>query len=83
MGSQLATQVTPRLLAPAGAHQAPSRWQLLQRDKPWWLLPATVVAVLGAFTGYAIWTAFFSGEVNQADTAHQGLEHCWRRFTLA
>jgi len=36
------------------------------RTAPWWLLPLTVVCVLGAFTVYAIWTAFFSGGVNQA-----------------
>jgi len=29
----------------------------LRRDAPWWLLPATVVTVLGAFTGYTVWLA--------------------------
>jgi hypothetical protein len=62
----LATQVTPRHLAPTGTHQPETRWQLFQRDKPWWLLPATVVAVLGGFTVYSVWTAFLSGGVNQA-----------------
>ncbi|HEV3123306.1 MAG TPA: succinate dehydrogenase [Candidatus Dormibacteraeota bacterium] len=29
----------------------------LQRDKPWWLLPVTVVVVLGSFIVYSAWTA--------------------------
>jgi hypothetical protein len=29
----------------------------LRRDAPWWLLPATVVVVLGAFIGYTVWIA--------------------------
>jgi hypothetical protein len=40
--------------------------QRLRRNTPWWLLPVTVVTVLGGFTVYAVWTAFFSGGVNQA-----------------
>src|SRR3984893_740306 len=33
---------------------------------PWWALPLTVVSVLGGFSIYAIWTAFFAGGVNQS-----------------
>ena len=33
---------------------------------PWWLLPVTVVTVLGGFTVYSLWTAFLSGAVNQS-----------------
>ncbi len=40
--------------------------QRLRRRSPWWLLPLTVVAVLGAFSLYAVWTAFFAGGVNQS-----------------
>ena len=29
----------------------------LRRDAPWWLLPVTVVVVLGLFSVYAFWTA--------------------------
>ncbi|MGH7685742.1 MAG: succinate dehydrogenase [Candidatus Dormibacteria bacterium] len=36
------------------------------RAAPWWAYPLTVVIALGCFTGYAIWTAFFSGGVNQS-----------------
>src|ERR1019366_6551652 len=31
----------------------------LRRATPWWAQPLAIVAVLGAFTGYSIWTAFF------------------------
>ena len=34
-------------------------WARLRRDTPWWLYPLTVVVVLGAFTGYSLWTSFF------------------------
>src|SRR5262249_18352236 len=37
-----------------------------RRAAPWWAYPLTVVTVLGAFTGYALWTAFFGGGVNQS-----------------
>src|ERR1700736_4834805 len=33
---------------------------------PWWMLPLTVVSILGGFSIYAIWTAFFAGGVNQS-----------------
>jgi hypothetical protein len=29
----------------------------LRRDAPWWLLPVTVVTVLGSFIGYSVWVA--------------------------
>lgn len=32
-----------------------------RRTAPWWLLPATVVVVLGGFSIYAFWTAVFGG----------------------
>ena len=34
-----------------------SLWERFKRDQPWWLLPATVVGVLGAFGVYSAWTA--------------------------
>jgi hypothetical protein len=43
------------------------RLRRLRRDQPWWLLPATVVSVLGGFTLYVLWTAFVEsppGSVN-------------------
>jgi len=62
----VATQVAPVPLGPTAHPAGPSPWRRFQRGAPWWLLPTTVVSVLGAFTGYAIWTAFFAGGVNQA-----------------
>jgi hypothetical protein len=59
----VASQVSPA----AGAydtHEGLGLWRRLQRDKPWWLLPVTVVAVLGAFTVYALWTAFLGAGEN-------------------
>ena len=47
--------------AASEAHEGLGTWARLQRDKPWWLLPVTVVTVLGAFTVYALWTAFLAG----------------------
>jgi hypothetical protein len=38
----------------------------LHRASPWWLYPVTVVVVLTAFGVYSVWTAFFSGGVNQS-----------------
>jgi len=40
-----------------GAGPAPGLIGRLRRDAPWWLLPVTVVAVLGLFGVYAVWTA--------------------------
>jgi hypothetical protein len=46
----------------AGGHAGLTRWQTLQRDKPWWLLPLTVVIVLGGFGVYATWGAVWGGK---------------------
>ena len=62
----MATQVASPGLGPAAHPAGSSPWSAARRAAPWWLLPATVVTVLVAFSGYAIWTAFFSGGVNQA-----------------
>ena len=62
----MATQVAAPPVGPAAHRAGPSPWTRARHAAPWWLLPATVVTVLAAFTGYAIWTAFFSGGVNQA-----------------
>jgi hypothetical protein len=40
-----------------GQHPATPLGERLRRSAPWWLLPTTVVTVLSAFSGYAIWTA--------------------------
>src|SRR5258708_33018362 len=41
----------------AGQHVTAPLGERLRRSAPWWLLPTTVVTVLTAFSGYAIWTA--------------------------
>jgi hypothetical protein len=61
----MATQVAAPPIGPAAHSSGLSPWAKARRALPWWALPTTVVAVLGAFTGYAIWTAFFSGGINQ------------------
>jgi len=61
----MSTQVAPSIGAQLDAHRSDGLLAGLRRDAPWWLLPATVVTVLGGFTVYAIWTAFFAGGVNQ------------------
>src|SRR5690242_10879036 len=58
--------------AAANAHAGPSMWERLRRDKPWWLLPLTVVCVLGGFSVYGTWTAVWGGRV---DCASDGF-HC-------
>ncbi|MDQ2959727.1 MAG: succinate dehydrogenase [Candidatus Dormibacteraeota bacterium] len=57
--------------SPAGeprAHEdGPTLVGRLRRDQPWWLLPLTVVTVLGGFGLYVLWTAFIEsppGSVN-------------------
>lgn len=40
-----------------GPTAGPGALARLRRDQPWWLLPATVVAVLGGFIVYSAWTA--------------------------
>ena len=62
----MATQVASPPIGPAAHHAGPSPSSTARRAAPWWLLPGTVVTVLTAFSGYAIWTAFFAGGVNQA-----------------
>jgi len=59
------TQVSPSSLASA-PHSGPGQLQRLLNAAPWWLLPATVVAVLGLFSLYSIWTAFLTGGINQS-----------------
>ncbi len=52
--------------APAG-HAGPGLLERFRRDQPWWLLPVTVVVVLGGFGLYALWTALIEsppGSVN-------------------
>ncbi|MGA8014540.1 MAG: hypothetical protein WCB85_01310 [Candidatus Dormiibacterota bacterium] len=44
-------------------------WARFRRDQPWWLLPLTVVVVLGAFTGYTLWTMFFGPGPNHVSQA--------------
>ncbi len=43
--------------AASGHDAAPGALARFRRDKPWWLLPLTVVVVLGAFIVYSIWVA--------------------------
>src|ERR1700682_2055647 len=60
-------QITAAPGASLAEHTGPGLLERLRRDQPWWLLPVTVVAVLGGFTLYALWTAFISsppGSVN-------------------
>jgi hypothetical protein len=59
-------QVTARPAAPRAQH-APGLLERFRRDQPWWLLPLTVVSVLGLFSLYVLWTAFIEsppGSVN-------------------
>ncbi len=52
-------EASPTLGSPG--HAGPGLWARLRRDKPWWLLPVTVIAVLGGFTIYGTWTAVWGG----------------------
>jgi len=57
----MASQVSPA----AGAYETHGGlgfWARLHRDLPWWLLPVTVVAVLGGFSVYGVWTALIAGK---------------------
>ena len=45
-------------VALSDSHGGLGAWARLRRDTPWWAYPLTVVVVLGAFTGYSLWTAF-------------------------
>jgi hypothetical protein len=59
-------QITSTPTAPH-PHHVGSILQRLRRDQPWWLLPLTVVGVLGGFGLYVLWTAFVEsppGSVN-------------------
>ncbi len=61
------TQITATPTGAHAPHGGPTLLQRLQRDKPWWLLPVTVVAVLGGFGLYVVWTALIDappGAVN-------------------
>jgi hypothetical protein len=62
----MATQAAPPMRATPDVHAAASILARWRRNQPWWLLPLTVITVLGGFTVYSVWTAFFSGGVNQA-----------------
>ncbi|MFN2581811.1 MAG: succinate dehydrogenase [Candidatus Dormibacteria bacterium] len=62
----MATQAASPPIGPAAQKAGLSPWAAARRSMPWWALPVTVVTVLSAFSVYAIWTAFFSGGVNQA-----------------
>ena len=53
---------SPPVAAPG--HTGPTPWQRLRRDAPWWLLPLTVVSVLGGFTIYGTWTAIWGGKAD-------------------
>jgi hypothetical protein len=61
----MSTQAAPSILAHPDVHPGSGLLARLRRDSPWWLLPATVVTVLGGFTVYALWTAFFAGGVSE------------------
>ncbi|HBV94465.1 MAG TPA: hypothetical protein DEG26_07170, partial [Chloroflexi bacterium] len=54
----MAAQVSPAARAAESGHTL-GLWARLRRGIPWWAQPVTIVAVLGAFTGYSIWTSFF------------------------
>ena len=41
----------------------------LRRQRPWWAQPLAVVVVLGAFTGYSLWTSFFGPGPNHVGEA--------------
>ena len=60
----MATQIAHGSLL-SEPHAGVGLHQRLRRNAPWWLLPATVVTVLVAFTIYSLWTAFFAGGVNE------------------
>src|ERR1700726_4487468 len=62
----MATQAAPPMGASPDVHAASSVLARWRRGQPLWLLPAPVVSVTGGFTVYSVWTAFFSGGVNQA-----------------
>jgi hypothetical protein len=60
-------QVTATPTAPHAQHPEQTLLQRFRRDQPWWLLPLTVVTVLGGFGLYVLWTAFIEsppGSVN-------------------
>jgi hypothetical protein len=61
------TRVSPASLS-AAPHGGPGPVQRILTSAPWWLLPATVVTVLGLFGLYSIWTAFLTGGINQSGT---------------
>src|ERR1700682_2738682 len=61
----MATQIAPGALV-SESNAGVGFYQRFFGSLPWWALPLTVVSVLGGFTIYAIWTAFFSGAVNQS-----------------
>ena len=52
-------------------HAGPSLLARFRRDKPWWLLPATVVVVLGGFALYVLWTAFVESPPGSANHISQ------------
>ncbi len=49
------------------AHVGPGLVERIARDQPWWLLPGTVVSVLGGFTLYVLWTAFVAAPPGSAN----------------
>jgi hypothetical protein len=55
----------PASFAPAHTRAGVGLGYQLRRASPWWLYPVTVVVVLTGFGVYSVWTAFFSGGVNQ------------------
>ncbi len=57
--------------AEAHGHSEPGMWTRLRRDAPWWLLPVTVIIVLGGFSIYGTWTAVFGGLVDCAGAAYK------------
>ena len=61
----MATQIAPGALV-SESNAGVGFYQRFFGSLPWWALPLTVVSVLGGFTIYAVWTAFFSGGVNQS-----------------
>jgi hypothetical protein len=66
------TQVTAAPTAQAAAAEPGGpgvlgRLARLRRDQPWWLLPLTVVGVLGGFSLYVLWTAFVESPPGSAN----------------
>ena len=54
----MAAHVTPAV-GVAASGRSVGLWDRLRRGTPWWAQPLAVVVVLGAFTGYSLWTSFF------------------------